>query len=116
MAPSNDKEANGAGEQDADGEDGAVRGACSQVTGSGELVSPPRLGSAVAPEAFHTEGSVSTVLSTCTGRQRRCMAGTDGLDRCGMNQCACVPELGSRRGALTERERGRAVNTVNRHQ
>ena len=65
MAPSNDKEANGAGEQDAEGEDGAVRGARSQVTGSGALVSPPRLGSAVgAPEAFHTEGSVSTVL-TC---------------------------------------------------
>ena len=82
MAPSNDKEANGAGEQDAEGEDGAVRGARSQVTGSGALLSPPRLGSAVAPEAFHTEGSVSTVLSTCTGRQRRCMAGTDGLDRC----------------------------------
>ena len=83
MAPSNDKEANGAGEQDADGEDGAVRGACSQVTGSGELVSPPRLGSAVgAPEAFHTEGSVSTVLSTCTGRRTRRMAGTDGQDRC----------------------------------
>ena len=83
MAPSIDKEANGAGEQDAEGEDGAVRGARSQVTGSGALVSPPRLGSAVgAPEAFHTEGSVSTVLSTCTGRQRRCMAGTYGLDRC----------------------------------
>ena len=82
MAPSIDKEANGAGDQDAEGEDGAVRGARSQVTGSG-AVSPPRLGSAVgAPEAFHTEGSVSTVLSTCTGRQRRCMAGTDGLDRC----------------------------------
>ena len=41
MAPSNDKEANGAGEQDAEGEDGAVRGARSQVTGSGELVSTP---------------------------------------------------------------------------
>ena len=83
MAPSNDKEAHGAGEQDAEGEDGAVRGARSQVTGSGALVySPPRLGSAVAPEAFHTEGSVSTVLSTCTGRQRRRMAGTDGQDRC----------------------------------
>ena len=40
MAPSNDKEANGAGEQDAEGEDGAVRGARSQVTGSGALVSP----------------------------------------------------------------------------
>ena len=74
MAPSNDKEANGAGEQDADGEDGAVRGARSQVTGSDALVSPPRLGSAVAPEAFHTEGSVSTVLSTCTGRRTRRMA------------------------------------------
>ena len=83
MAPSNDKEANGAGEQDAEGEDGAVRGPRSQVTGSGALVSPPRLGSAVgSPEAFHTEGSVSTVLSTCTGRQRRRMAGTDGQDRC----------------------------------
>ena len=78
MAPSNDKEANGAGEQDAEGEDGAVRGARSQVTGS----RPPRLGSTVAPEAFHTEGSVSTVLSTCTGRQRRRMAGTDRQDRC----------------------------------
>ena len=78
MAPSNDKEANGAGEQDAEGEDGAVGGARSQVTGS----RPPRLGSTVAPEAFHTEGSVSTVLSTCTGRQRRRMAGTDGQDRC----------------------------------
>ena len=55
MAPSNDKEANGAGEQDAEGEDGAVGGARSQVTGSGALLSPPRLGSAVAPEAFHTE-------------------------------------------------------------
>ena len=40
MAPSNDKEANGAGEQDAEGEDGAVGGARSQVTGSGALVSP----------------------------------------------------------------------------
>ena len=58
MAPSIDKEASGAGEQDAEGEDGAVRGARSQVTGSGALDSPPRLGSAVAPEAFHTEGSV----------------------------------------------------------
>ena len=48
MAPSIDKEANGAGEQDAEGEDGAVRGARSQVTGSGALVSPLRLGSAVA--------------------------------------------------------------------
>ena len=83
MAPSIDKEANGAGEQDAEGEDGAVRGARSQVTGSGALVSPPRLGSAVgAPEAFHTEGSVSTVLSTCTGRRTKLMAGTDGQDRC----------------------------------
>ena len=43
MAPSIDKEANGAGEQDAEVEDGAVRAARSQVTGSGALVSPPRL-------------------------------------------------------------------------
>ena len=42
MAPSNDKEANGAGEQDAEGEDGAVRGARSQVTGSGALLRVPR--------------------------------------------------------------------------
>ena len=82
MAPSNDKEANGAGEQDAEGENGAVGGARSQLTGSGALVSPPRLGSTVAPEAFHTEGSVSTVLSTCTGRRTKLMAGTDGQDRC----------------------------------
>ena len=82
MAPSNDKEANGAGEQDAEGENGAVGGARSQVKGSGALLSPPRLGSAVAPEAFHTEGSVSTVLSTCTGRRTKLMAGTDGQDRC----------------------------------
>ena len=34
MAPSIDKEASGAGEQDAEGEDGAVRGPRSQVTGS----------------------------------------------------------------------------------
>ena len=54
MAPSNEKEANSAGEQNAEGEDGAVGGARSQVTGS----RPPRLGSTVAPEAFHTEGSV----------------------------------------------------------
>ena len=54
MAPSNEKEANSAGEQNAEGGDGAVGGARSQVTGS----RPPRLGSTVAPEAFHTEGSV----------------------------------------------------------
>jgi hypothetical protein len=54
MAPSNEKEANSAGEQNAEGEDGAVGGARSQVTGS----RPPRLGSTVVPEAFHTEGSV----------------------------------------------------------
>ena len=47
MAPSNEKEANSAGEQNAEGEDGAVGGARSQVTGS----RPPRLGSTVAPEA-----------------------------------------------------------------
>ena len=96
MAPSNDKEANGAGEQDAYGEDGAVRGACSQVTGSGELVSPPRLGSAVAPEAFHTEGSVfdsavymhwETAETYGWHRWARSL-----LERCGMHQCACVPE------------------------
>ena len=84
MVPSIDKEGNGAGEQDAEGEDGAVRGARSQVTGSGALVSPAAL---VRPSrqkpSILCEGSVSTVLSTCTGRQRRCMAGTDGLDRCG---------------------------------
>ena len=91
MAPSNDKEANGAGEQDAEGEDGAVGGARSQLTGSGALVSPPRLGSTVAPEAFHTEGSVfdSAVYMHWETAE---ITGTDGLDRCGMNQCACVPE------------------------
>ena len=92
MAPSNDKEANGAGEQDAEGEDGAVRGARSQVTGSGALVSPRGLVRPSRQKPSILRAACSTVLSTCTGRQRRCMAGTDGLDRCGMKQCACVPE------------------------
>ena len=81
MAPSNDKEANSAGEQDAEGEDGAVGGARSQVTGSGALLSPPRLGSAVAPEAFHTEGSVSTSAVYMHWETDETY-GTDGQDRC----------------------------------
>ena len=69
MAPSIDKEANGAGEQDAEGEDGAVRGARSQVTGSGALVSPAALVRPSRQKPSILRAACSTVLSTCTGRQ-----------------------------------------------
>ena len=92
MAPSNEKEANSAGEQNAEGEDGAVGGARSQVTGS----RPPRLGSTVAPEAFHTEGSVfdsavymhwETAETYGWHRWARSL-----LDRCGTMCVRTVPE------------------------
>ena len=90
MAPSNEKEANSAGEQNAEGEDGAVGGARSQVTGSGALLRVPR--GLVRPSRQKPSilrAACRPVLSTCTGRRTRRMAGTDGQDRC-YNAAVCI--------------------------